>query len=115
MPAGFEIGVQGLTVSPDDADNPNNHQVPHSEAGIKVSCSVINVGDEPGPATIGFLADDNFVTQVTSGDIAPGAEDGPWGVSLGRYPPGQHVFVAYVSPSSGDATKDNVSNTVTLE
>lgn len=114
MPALFEFNVQGVTVSPDDADNPNNHQVPHSEAGVKVSCAVINVGDEPGPATVGFLADDNYVTEVTSGDIQPGAQDGPWGVSLGRYAPGQHTFVAYVNPGSGDATKDHVSNTVNL-
>jgi hypothetical protein len=115
MPALFDFDVQGLTVSPDGADNPNNHQVPHSEAGISVSCAVINVGDEPGSARVGFEADGTFITEWTSGDVAPGGSDGPWGVSLGRYSPGQHTFLAYVNPGSGDASKDHASNTVNLD
>lgn len=114
MPALFEFDPQGLTVSPDGNDNPNNHQVPHSEAGIAVSCKVWNVGDEPGAATVGFLADDNYVTEWTSGDVQPGGSDGPWGVGLGRYGAGDHSFVAYVNPGSGDASKDHATNRVTL-
>jgi hypothetical protein len=44
----FELVGGGLGVMPDPADNPDNHVVPHHEAGTRISFEVLNVGDVGG-------------------------------------------------------------------
>src|SRR5262245_38991703 len=72
----FVLGdVPGLSVDVDEDDNPNNHAVLTSDAGIQVSFTVFNVGSASGACTVDLAIDGSVVTTWNSSDIAPnGAE-----------------------------------------
>jgi hypothetical protein len=110
----FTFDPQGLLISPDDTDNPDNHVVLHHDAGTMVSFAVINVGDEPGACHVDIFVDDQFVTDWDSSDIGPGQSQSPPFVrGLGRYPSGRHTFRADLSPGAGRI--DQVSNEVDID
>ena len=44
MSSMFELSVGGIAVMPDPADNPDNHVIPHHDAGTQISFEVCNVG-----------------------------------------------------------------------
>src|SRR5262245_59256289 len=111
MSAMFSFDVQGLLVSPDDTDNPDNHVVLHHDAGTMVSFAVANLGDQPGVCHVDISVDDQPVTSWDSERIGPGQSTSPPYVrGLGRYAVGRHVFLAQLSPSAGriDRVTDDV-------
>jgi hypothetical protein len=110
MAAMFELAEGGIGVMPDPSDNPDGHVVPHSEAGVRISFEVGNVGDEPGIATVGVEVDDGFVTEWESDERAPG-ETAVGFVGVGRLPAGTRTILAFVNPGSGQ----NDHRTTTIE
>ena len=110
MAAMFQLVGGGIGVMPDPDDNPENHNVPHREAGIKITFEVLNVGNPGGNATVGVEVDDTFVTNWTSSFLDPGGSEAG-SVSLGRLSPGDHTVLIYVNPGSGTADhEDNTFN-----
>src|SRR5438046_1039963 len=67
--AEFAFDNNGVLVSPDDLDNPDNHVVLHHDAGTKVSFAIWNVGQAAGSATVTVYVDDAEVQSWTSGSI----------------------------------------------
>jgi hypothetical protein len=111
--AEFAFDTNGVTVSPDETDNPDNHAVLHHDAGTQVSFLVWNVGQAAGVATVTVYVDDQQVQTWTSGNIAPGGSESPnngFVHGCGRYPAGQHVFRVLVTPghAGNDSTTDSV-------
>ena len=91
----------GLSVDPDDDDNPAGHAVLHSDAGIKVGFTVFNMGTAAGQATVDIYVDGTWVKNWTSSDIQPGLSEWTEVRGLGRYPKGGHDFEVFVSPGAG--------------
>jgi hypothetical protein len=114
--AAFAFDTNGVLVSPDDTDNPDNHVVLHHDAGTKVSFVVWNVGQAAGAATVTVYVDDQEVQSWTSGSIAPGTSGGPddgYVRGCGRYPAGRHVFRVVVTP--GQSGQDSTTNEVDID
>ena len=109
MSAMFEFGNQGLLVNADMNDNSDNHPNPHHDAGIALSFDVYNVGDEPGEARVGMECDGTFIAEWTSPTVAPGQNAAAY-ESIGRFPAGEHTFLVYVNPGSGNANADHAEN-----
>ena len=112
MSSMFELVGGGIGVMPDPADNPDNHMVPHHEAGTRISFEVLNVGDAGNNARVGVEVDDAFVTEWQSQYLNPGEREVGY-VSLGRLSEGQHTVLTYVNPGSGQADHD--SNTFDVQ
>src|SRR4051812_47009478 len=112
MPAMFELVGGGLGVMPDPEDNPDNHVVPHHEAGTRTSFEVLNVGDAGGNVRVGVEVDDVFLSEWQSQFLDPGNREVGY-VSLGRLAAGEHTVLAYVNPGSGQA--DHTTNTFDVE
>jgi len=112
MSATFQLAAGGLGVMPDPGDNPDNHEVPHHDAGTRISFEVRNVGDAGGNARVGTEVDDTFVTEWQSQYLDPGQGEVGY-VSLGRLSQGQHTALAYVNPGAGQA--DHAENTFDVE
>lgn len=108
MSAMFELAGGGIGVMPDPQDNPDSHNIPHHDAGTRISFEVSNVGDEGGTARVGVEVDESFVSEWTSQLLGPGQTESAY-VSLGRLSPGQHTALAYVNPGSGSS--DHSPNT----
>jgi hypothetical protein len=114
--AEFAFDNNGVLVSPDDLDNPDNHVVLHHDAGTKVSFAIWNMGQAAGTATVTVYVDDQEVQTWTSGSIAPGTSGGPddgYIHGCGRYPAGQHVFRVVVTP--GHSGQDSTTNSVDID
>jgi CARDB protein len=114
--AHFAFGDQGLLVSPDDSDNPENHAVLHHEAGNMVSFAIFNTGNAAASATVTVYVDDQEVQSWTSGEIAPGGSAVPndgFVRGCGRYAAGSHTFRVLVQP--GQAGYDSTTNTVDID
>lgn len=116
--AEFIFDTNGLWVSPDDTDNPDNHAVLHHDAGTQVSFLVWNAGAGKGTATVTIYIDDQQVQTWTSGEVEPGQSkniDGDGFVhSCGRHPAGRHVFRAIVTPGHSGGG-DDTTNEVDIE
>jgi hypothetical protein len=114
----FIFDTNGLWVSPDEIDNPDNHAVLHHDAGTQVSFIVWNIGKGNGPATITISVDDTDVQTWVSGDVAPNQSAGIDGDGFvhgcGRHPAGTHVFRARVTPGHPGGG-DDTTNTVDIE
>lgn len=108
----FELSAGGIGVMPDPADNPDNHVIPHHDAGTRISFDVCNVGDASGNARVGVEVDDTFVAEWESPFLDPG-QCGTGFVSLGRLSEGQHTVLIFVNPGSGQS--DNQTNTFNVE
>ena len=91
----------GLSVDPDDDDNPAGHVILHSDAGTKVGFTAFNVGTAAGQCTVDIYVDGNWVKNWTSSDIQPGASEWTEVSGIGRYPKGMHDFEAFVTPGAG--------------
>jgi hypothetical protein len=101
MSAMFELADGGIGFMPDPADNPDGHNVPHHDAGTRISFELANVGDAGGNARVTVECDGNVVgPEWTSGYLDPGDPDTGY-VSLGRLGPGSHEVLIYVNPGSG--------------
>jgi hypothetical protein len=114
--ADFAFDQQGVLVSLDETDNPDNHVVLHHEAGTQVSFSVWNVGTGPGVATVTVYVDDVEVQTWISGEIPAGmsaAPDDGYVHGCGRHPEGRHVFRVLVSP--GQYGYDSTTNEVDID
>lgn len=114
--AEFAFDTNGVLVSPDETDNPDNHVVLHHDAGTQVSFAVWNVGTAAGVATVTVYVDDQEVQTWTSGEIVPGGSAGPddgYVHGCGRYPEGRHVFRVLVTP--GQAGYDSTTNDVDID
>jgi hypothetical protein len=114
--AQFAFGDQGVLVSPDDSDNPDNHVVLHHDAGNMVSFVVFNTGTAAGSATVTVSVDDQEVQTWTSGAIQPGGSEAPndgFVRGCGRYPAGRHVFRVLVTP--GTPNYDSTTNAVDID
>ena len=109
----FAFGGQGLLVSPDSEDNPDNHMVNHSDAGNSVSFEVVNTGSSDCVAEVDIFVDDEFVTTWTSGTVGAGQSEAPEVHGIGRFPAGEHVFRAVVRPGLADS--DDITNTINIE
>ncbi|ONI92848.1 hypothetical protein ALI22I_01655 [Saccharothrix sp. ALI-22-I] len=96
----FEIVEGMIGVMPDPTDNPDGHVVPHSDAGVRISVEVGNVGDEPGTATVGVEVDDVFVTEWESDEVGPG-QTAVGFIDLGRLAAGTRMILAFVNPGFG--------------
>lgn len=101
-----------VVVSVDDADNPDNHNVPHHDAGLKISFGVTNVGTKAGAATVGIEVDDKFLKDWKSPSLSPG-QGASTLVSIGRLTQGQHTVLIYVNPGSG--RWDHATNTFDVQ
>jgi hypothetical protein len=112
MSSTFELVCGGLGVMPDPDDNPDNHVVPHHDAGTRISFEVVNVGDAGGNARVGVEIDDVFFTEWQSQFLDPGGQEVGF-VSLARLTAGEHTVLAYVNPGSRQA--DHASNTFAVE
>ncbi|WP_326533851.1 hypothetical protein [Pseudorhodoferax sp.] len=110
MSALFQLVGGGLGVMPDPADNPDNHVVPHHEAGTRVSFEALNVGDQAGTASVEVTVDGAAVGDWS--EAVPPRSNAVGFVSLGRLSAGQHEIVATVSPGVGDMASN--SNTVDI-
>jgi hypothetical protein len=102
MASMFQFVGGGVGVMPDPQDNPDGHVVPHHDAGTRISFEVLNVGDAAGVARVGVELEDNFVTEWSSRQLAPGESTADF-VSLGRLSPGDHAVLVFVNPGSGQA------------
>lgn len=108
----FELVGGGIGVMPDPADNAGNHDVPHHDAGTRISFEVINVSDIGGNARVGVEVDDTFFTEWQSQNLNPSEKEVGF-VSLGRLAPGMHRVLIYVNPGSGQ--RDHDENTFDVE
>jgi hypothetical protein len=106
MAAMFQLVGGGVGVMPDPSDNPDNHQVPHHDAGLKITFEVINVGDVGGNADVGVELDDTFMMDWQSSFLDPGSRE-VGSASLGRSDAGDHTVLIYVNPGSGAADHDD--------
>ncbi len=114
--AAFAFDNNGLLVSPDDTDNPDDHVILHHDAGTKVSFAIWNVGTVAGSATVTIYVDDQEVQTWQSGEILPNQNAAPndgYVRGCGRYPEGRHVFRAIVRP--GQAGHDDTTNEVDVD
>ncbi|HEX8742870.1 MAG TPA: hypothetical protein VF712_07035 [Thermoleophilaceae bacterium] len=112
MPAMFELSPDGLRVRCDPNDNPQGHPSPHSESGLVSVFEIKNVGDEEGECRAGHEVDGSWLSEWSSGPVAPG--DGVNAVHpLGRHSAGEHTFLIYVNPGSGQM--DHAENTITVD
>ena len=112
MSSMFELVGGGLGVMPDPDDNPDNHVVPHHDAGTRISFEVLNVGDAGGNATVSVEIDDVFFTDWQSQFLDPAGKEVGF-VSLGRLSQGEHSVLVFVNPGSGQS--DHTSNTFGVE
>jgi len=108
----FNLVGGGIGVMPDPEDNPDNHLVPHHEAGTRISFEVLNVGDIVGNAKVGVKMDDTFVPDWQSQSLDPSQGEVGY-VRLGRLTPGTHRVLVYVNPGSGQL--DHNENTFDVE
>ena len=113
MPAMFELVGGGIGVLPDPEENPDNHVVPHYEAGTSISFEVLNVGDAGGNARVGTGIDDTFVTEWESRFVDPGQSEADYVSLFGRLNQGRHTVLGYVNPGSGQS--DHGTNTFDME
>ena len=104
----FELVGGGIGVMADPADNLDNHQVPHHDAGTRISFEVLNVGDAGGNATVSVEIDDAFFTDWQSQFLDPGGRQAGF-VSLGRLTQAEHSVLVFVNPGSGRS--DHETNT----
>ena len=107
----FAFDNQGLLLSPDSDDNPDNEVILKENAGVACSFVVWNVGQVAGSCQVDIYVDDNYVKSWNSGQVSAGSSDGPGMLNgLGRYSPGRHLFAAYVNPGGGynDAATNDV-------
>ena len=112
MSSMFELSEGGIGVMPDPADNPDNHVIPHHDAGTQISFEVCNVGDAGGNCKVGVEVDDIFVTEWESQFLDPG-QCGTGFASLGRLSEGRHAVLIFVNPGSGHV--DHQTNTFNVE
>ncbi|MER6348902.1 hypothetical protein ACWC10_26415 [Streptomyces sp. NPDC001595] len=109
MSAMFELADGGIGVMPDPSDNPDGHNVPHHDAGTRISFELGNVGDAGGNARVTVECDGNVVgSEWNSQFLDPGNADTGL-VSLGRLGPGSHNVLIFVNPGSG--SRDHQENT----
>jgi hypothetical protein len=109
----FELmSPHDVVVSVDMNDNPQNHNVPHHEAGLKISFGVTNVGNKRGTASVGIEVDDHFLKEWKSSSLDPGKEESTF-VSIGRLSQGEHTVLIYVNPGSGKF--DHATNTFEVQ
>lgn len=108
MPAMFQLTGGGIGVMPDPDDNPDQHVVPHHEAGTLITFAIVNVGDIGARARVGVELDDVFVEEWESSHTEPGDQE-VGSVNLGRLSSGEHTVLIYVNPGSG--TQDHEPNT----
>jgi hypothetical protein len=112
MGAMFQLTGGGVGVMPDPDDNPDQHVVPHHDAGTMVSFTIVNVGDAGGQGRVGVEIDDVFVEEWQSGHTDPGGEE-TGKVRLGRLTQGDHTALTFVNPGSGIA--DHETNSFGVE
>jgi hypothetical protein len=113
--AAFAFDSNGVLVSPDDTDNPDNHVVLHHDAGTMVSFAVWNVGQAAGAVTATVYVDDQQVQTWTSGSVDPGYSVTPndgYVRGCGRHDAGSHTFRAVLTP--GQSGHDDTTNTVDI-
>ncbi|MEU9609012.1 hypothetical protein [Streptomyces sp. NPDC048057] len=96
----FELATGGVGTMPDPDDNPDGHDVPHHDAGTRISFEVRNAGDASGTARVGVEVDDTFIQEWPSPSLLPG-ESTPGYVKLGRLSQGEHTILIYVNPGAG--------------
>ena len=108
MSAMFELSEGGIGVMPDPADNPDNHDVPHHDAGTQISFEICNVGEVGANGKVGVEVDDLFITEWAS-ELIDSGQCGTGFVNLGRLSEGSHTVLIYVNPGSGQA--DHQTNT----
>lgn len=106
MGAMFQLVGGGVGVMADPSDNPNNHHVPHHEAGLKITFEVVNVGDAGGNAKVGVELDDAFQEEWQSSFLDPGGSQAG-AASLGRVSAGDHTVLIFVNPGSGSADHED--------
>ncbi len=102
MSAMFEFTGGGIGIMADPEDNPDAHDVPHHDAGTRISFEVVNVGDTGGNAEVGVEVDDVFLASWQSSFLDPGQSEAGF-VSLGRLTVGDHSVLTFVNPGSGAA------------
>lgn len=113
-PAMFDLTDGGVGVMPDPDDNPDQHVLPHHDAGIQISYEVVNVGSAAGQARVGVEVDDQFALEWQSRHLGPG-ESAVERSSLGRLSAGPHTILIYVNPGSGDQGHDHQTNEFNVE
>ena len=111
--AEFAFDNNGLIVQVDQSDNPDNHVVPHTNAGTEAVFTVCNTGTAPGTASVTIYVDDQQVQTWTSGSIEAGQCQGANVSGCGRYTAGSHTFRAIVTP--GHAGNDDTSNSIDID
>ncbi len=111
--AAFAFDNNGLGIQADPADNPDNHNVPHRDAGNQAIFTVCNTGSAAGTATVTFEVDGQPTEATwTSGTIEAGQCDGANVSGLGRFGAGSHTFRAVVTP--GAAGGSEATNTTDI-
>ena len=112
MSSMFQLVGGGLGVMPDPDDNPDNHVVPHHDAGTRISFETLNVGDAGGNATVSVEIDGVFFADWQSQFLESGSKEAGF-VSLGRLTQGEHSVLVFVNPGSGQA--DHTTNNFGVE
>ncbi|AIR99135.1 hypothetical protein SGLAU_15765 [Streptomyces glaucescens] len=91
----------GIGFTPDPADDPDGHDVPHHDAGTRISFEPADVGDAGGDGRVTAECDGNAVgPEWTPGHLDPRDPD-TGHVGLGRPGTGSHEVLIYVDPGSG--------------